>query len=71
MVKDNGMGILKDKLEDIFEIFKIGGIKDWNGKEGIGIGLVIVKNLVNKLGGIIFLEFEVGKGSIFVFFIKK
>ncbi len=70
-VKDNGIGIPKDKLEDIFEIFKTGGIKDRNGKEGTGIGLATVKNLVNKLGGTISLESEVGKGSTFTFTIKK
>lgn len=70
-VEDNGMGIPKDKQDDVFEIFKTGGIKDRNGKEGTGIGLATVKNLVNKLGGEITLESEIGKGSIFTFTIKK
>ena len=70
-VEDNGMGIPKDKQDDVFEIFKTGGIKDRNGKEGTGIGLATVKNLVNKLGGEIKLESEMGKGSIFTFTIKK
>ena len=70
-VGDNGMGIPIDKQDDIFEIFKTGGIKDRNGKEGTGIGLATVKNLVNKLGGEITLESEIGKGSIFTFTIKK
>ncbi|MBW2937995.1 GHKL domain-containing protein [Aureisphaera sp. CAU 1614] len=70
-VEDNGMGIPKEKQDDVFEIFKTGGIKDLNRKEGTGIGLATVKNLVNKLGGEITLESEIGKGSIFTFTIKK
>ncbi len=70
-ITDNGMGIDLGVQEEIFNLFKTTGIKDRNGKNGTGIGLATVKSLVSKLGGIISLESELGKGSIFTFTIKK
>ena len=70
-VKDDGRGIELEKQGDIFELFNTGGIKDSLGREGTGIGLATVKSLVNKLGGDIWLESELGNGSTFTFTIKK
>ena len=70
-MKDDGRGIELEKQSDIFELFNTGGIKDSLGREGTGIGLATVKSLVNKLGGDIWLESELGNGSTFTFTIKK
>ncbi|SRX73566.1 sensor histidine kinase [Aequorivita antarctica] len=70
-IKDNGMGIDLGVQEEIFNLFKTTGIKDRNGREGTGIGLATVKSLVSKLGGKIYLESELGKGSIFTFTFQK
>ncbi len=70
-VKDNGIGIEKERQETIFNLFNKGSDKDRNGNTGSGIGLAIVKKLINKLGGEIILKSTIGKGSIFSFTIKK
>ena len=66
-VKDSGVGIPKDKLDVIFDRF--GQVDDsLNRKcEGSGIGLSLVKNLVEMHGGEIHVNSEVNKGSEFVF----
>ena len=70
-IKDNGIGIQKDIQSEIFEMFKTTGVKDKNGNKGTGIGLATVYSLVTKLGGEIWLDSELGKGSTFTFTIKK
>lgn len=70
-VSDNGMGIPKEKLEHIFDLFATTGILDRNGKKGNGIGLSTVKKLVNRLGGDISVSSTYGKGTIVNFYIKK
>lgn len=66
-VKDSGVGIPNEKLYDIFDRF--GQVDDsLNRKcEGSGIGLSLVKNLVEMHGGEIHVNSEVNKGSEFVF----
>ena len=66
-VKDNGSGILKKDQEKIFQIFETLSHKDRLGRSGNGIGLATVKKVVGNLGGEIFVESEIGKGSKFVF----
>lgn len=71
IIQDNGIGIKKDVQEDIFEMFKTTGAKDRNGNIGSGIGLATVYSLVAKLGGQIWLDSEINKGSTFTFTLKK
>jgi len=65
IVHDTGVGIPKDKLEKIFDPFyttkKVG--------EGTGLGLSIVYGIIEKLGGRIEADSEVGKGSTFTVFL--
>ncbi len=70
-VKDNGIGIEKERQETIFNLFEKGNENDRNGVTGSGIGLAVVKKLIHKLGGEIILKSAVGKGSVFSFTIKK
>ncbi|RFN58343.1 GAF domain-containing sensor histidine kinase [Marixanthomonas ophiurae] len=70
-IQDNGIGIDKTIQGDVFELFKTTGAKDREGKQGTGIGLATVKNLVNKMGGSISLESDIGQGSTFIFTLKK
>lgn len=66
-VKDNGIGIPEDKQQAIFDSFSQGSI-DINRKYGgTGLGLTIVKKLVQLLGGEISLESKVNEGSTFTF----
>lgn len=65
-VKDSGIGIPKDKLESIFERFRQVDMTLTRNYEGSGIGLSLVKSLVEKHGGNIRVNSEVGKGSEFI-----
>ncbi|MEI6574950.1 MAG: ATP-binding protein [Bacteroidota bacterium] len=64
-VKDTGVGISEDKKEIIFQKFRQGGESHTRDYEGAGLGLSISKAYVEKLGGQIWFESEVGKGSTF------
>ncbi len=66
-VKDNGVGIPKDKLNIIFDRF--GQVNDILSRrcEGSGIGLSIVKSIVEMHGGKIEVFSEIGKGTEFIF----
>lgn len=64
-VKDTGIGIPNDKLEDIFEKFKQVDNRLTKVSEGSGIGLSIVKSLVNLHDGTISVKSNVGLGSEF------
>jgi len=66
-VKDNGMGIEEKYHAKIFKIFNY--IK--KSKDSSGIGLSIVKKIVNLYGGEIWVESELGAGATFYFTIKK
>ncbi|SHJ98338.1 PAS domain-containing sensor histidine kinase [Tepidibacter formicigenes] len=65
-VKDTGTGIPKDKLRTIFERFKQVEKTLSRNKEGSGIGLSLVKYLVELHNGEIYVESEYGKGSEFI-----
>lgn len=64
-VKDQGIGIPKDKLPIIFEAFTKAGRPGLKGEQSTGLGLSIVKQIVEKHNGKIEVESEEGKGSTF------
>ena len=65
-VKDSGIGIPKDKLDDVFKLFKQVNNRITKLSEGSGIGLSIVKSLVNLHNGTISAYSEKDEGSEFV-----
>lgn len=65
-VKDTGVGIPEDKLKIIFDRFGQVEKTLTRNKEGTGIGLSLVKNLVEIHGGSISVNSEVGEGSEFI-----
>ena len=64
-VKDNGIGIKKKHLDMIFDRFKQVDKSLSRNTEGTGVGLSLVKSIVELLGGTIYVESEYGKGSKF------
>jgi len=64
-VKDEGIGIPADHLQAIFEPFVHLDSAGTGGERSTGLGLSIVKQLVDLLGGEIRVESEVGLGSVF------
>lgn len=65
IVKDNGMGMSKEFLEKGFEPFERDEDVKKSDIQGTGLGLLIVKNLVNLMSGSISVESEKGSGSTF------
>ena len=65
-VKDNGIGIKEDFYNDVFRIFKRLNDEDDNIK-GTGVGLTFVKKIIERHGGKIWLESELGVGTTFYF----
>lgn len=70
-VTDQGMGIPKEHLEKVFDRFHRIDNRDTRKVGGTGIGLYLVKHLVEAHGGKIWVESEVGKGSSFIFELPK
>lgn len=66
-VKDNGIGISKEKQKSIFDGFEQGSIQINREYGGTGLGLTIVKSLLGLFNSEIQLESELGKGSSFFF----
>jgi len=64
-VKDNGIGIEKNNLHTIFDRFKQVDKSLSRNAEGTGIGLSLVKSIVELQGGSIYAESEFGQGSKF------
>jgi len=66
-VIDTGIGIPADKLETVFDSFSQGSVEINRKYGGTGLGLTIVKKLINLLGSDIKLKSVVDKGTIFSF----
>ena len=65
-VKDNGLGIAEDRKESVFERYT----RLHSNVEGTGLGLFIVKSMVEHMGGEIKVESTLGEGSTFKVYFK-
>ncbi|MBI9078947.1 MAG: DUF3365 domain-containing protein [Pseudodesulfovibrio sp.] len=69
-VSDTGIGIDSERIEYLFEPFTQGDGSSSRHYKGIGMGLQIVRRLVDAMGGTIAVTSELGQGSTFYFTIR-
>jgi len=70
-VTDNGVGISKDNIEDLFNVDKRHSSKGTYNETGTGLGLLLCKDFIKTHGGRIWVESELDKGSKFTFMIPQ
>lgn len=71
-IKDNGKGISKEKIKEIIEGTNLETIAGTAGEKGSGLGLVLVRDVLNKNNGELRIESQEGTGSCFsILFDKK
>lgn len=64
-IRDSGIGIPEDKLEQIFEAFKQADGSTTRKYGGTGLGLSICKKIAEQMGGDVWVESQLGVGSLF------
>lgn len=70
-VQDTGIGINSEKSSDLFNFNAIYSTNGTDGEKGTGLGLPLCKEFVERNGGKIWVESEIGKGSKFTFTLPK
>ncbi len=70
-IKDEGVGISKEELPNLFSKYSKISSAPTAGEVSTGLGLSIVKRIVEELNGSVFCESEQGKGSLFTVVLKK
>ena len=70
-VKDTGIGIEEEGLEKLFESFSQIDTRRNRQEGGVGLGLAISRELVQKMGGTITVRSRIGKGSTFRFVVPQ
>ncbi len=68
-VRDNGVGFKMESAQDLFKPFS--RLHSQNEFPGTGIGLAIVKRIVERHGGTIWVQAEIGKGATFSFTLEQ
>jgi signal transduction histidine kinase len=70
-VSDTGRGIPREDLHAIFDAFRQGGQVLTRQHRGVGLGLYIVRQMLDLLGGSVSVESTVGKGSTFCVWVPQ
>ena len=66
-VVDTGVGISKENQEKLFKLFGFLAETQKMNKNGVGLGLVIAKDICESFGGTISVESEIGSGTTFTY----
>jgi signal transduction histidine kinase len=66
-ISDNGVGIAEEDIKKLFDISIVLTTTGTSGETGTGLGLLLCKEFVEKHGGKIWVESQLGKGSNFIF----
>jgi signal transduction histidine kinase len=67
IVSDSGIGIIKEDIKKIWDNTNPYTTQGTNNEQGTGLGLILCKELIEKHGGKIWVESQIGKGSDFKF----
>lgn len=70
-VKDTGMGIAEDRQKEVFEAFQQADGSTTRTHGGTGLGLTISKEMAELMGGEVFMESELGKGTTMYFYLPS
>ncbi len=70
-IEDNGVGMTQEKLSNLFRIDQQVSTRGTNNEKGTGLGLILCKEFIEKNGGKIFVNSEIGKGTKFFFTLAK
>jgi len=70
-VKDNGLGIPPTKIDELFVVGESHSTSGTNNEKGTGLGLILCKEFIDKNGGEIGVESQIGQGSTFYFILPK
>ena len=69
-IKDHGMGMTQEEVNNLFQKFYRVQNSDTAKIEGTGLGLFICKEIIERMGGKIWVESKKGEGSVFSFSLK-
>lgn len=70
-ISDNGVGMDEETRKNLFVLNKLYSKYGTENEKGTGLGLILCKEFIEKHGGHILVESEIGKGSTFIFYIPK
>jgi PAS domain S-box-containing protein len=70
-IKDTGVGMNEKQIAKLFKLDETHSTVGTSGERGTGLGLILCKELVEKQGGNIWIESEVGSGSTFFFTLPR
>jgi signal transduction histidine kinase len=70
-VRDTGIGIEPEKSSGLFNFNTLFSTDGTDGEKGTGLGLPLCKEFIERNNGKIWVESEVGKGSKFIFTLRK
>ncbi len=70
-IKDTGVGMDEKQTSNLFRLDQTNSSVGTAGERGTGLGLILCKELIEKQGGRIWIESEIGSGSTFFFTLPK